>query len=135
MLVLHQEIKFFLVISICWWTIFCTKNQNIFPKSKSEIKKSNRESNLIAYPEKQYLPGSVFLLSLTTPNKQWVLLNRAPTSTHLHPPPLIFNQIHPPPPSSTHLHPAHFSLLPALCNILNKIWTKILHVIGKFAQI
>ena len=34
-----------------------------------------------------------------------------------------------------YLHPAHFSLRPALCNTLNNIWTKILHIIGQFAQI
>ena len=56
---------------------------------------------------------------------KWVLLNRVPTST----------QLHSPPPSSTHLHPAYFSLHPALCNTLNNIWTKILHVIGQFPQI
>ena len=54
-----------------------------------------------------------------------VLLNRAPTSTQLHPPPL----------SSIHLHPAHFNLHPALCNTINVIRTKILHVIGQFPQI
>ena len=31
---------------------------------------------------------------------KWVLLNRAPTSTQLHPPPPNFIQLHPPPPSS-----------------------------------
>ena len=35
----------------------------------------------------------------------------------------------------THLHPAHFSIHPALCNTLNVIRTKILHVIGQFPQI
>ena len=35
--------------------------------------------------------------------EKWVLLNRAPTST----------QLHPPPPSSIHLHLAHFNLHPA----------------------
>ena len=55
---------------------------------------------------------------------KWVLLNRVPTST----------QLHSPPPSSTHLHPAYFSLHPALCNTLNNIWTKILHVIGAISQ-
>ena len=39
---------------------------------------------------------------------EWVLLNRAPSSTQLH---------------------------PAFCNNLNNIWTKILHVIGQFPQI
>ena len=35
----------------------------------------------------------------------------------------------------THLlHPAHFSLHLALCNTLNVIRTKILHVIGQFPQ-
>ena len=62
--------------------------------------------------------------------------------THLHPAPSTFAQLHPPPPSSfqpppgsIHLHPAHFSLHPGLCNTLNNIWTKILHVIGQFPQI
>ena len=41
---------------------------------------------------------------------QRVLLNRAPSSTQLHPPPPSSFQ---PPPSSTHLHPAHFNLHPA----------------------
>ena len=50
-----------------------------------------------------------------------VLLNHAPSST----------QLHPPPPSSTQLHPAHFNLHLALCNTLNVIRTKISHVIGK----
>ena len=54
-----------------------------------------------------------------------ILLNCAPSSIHLHPAP----------PSSIHLHPAHFNLHPALCNTLNNIWTKILHVIGQFPQI
>ena len=45
--------------------------------------------------------------------------------TQLHPtPPSLFK----PPPSSIHLHPPHFSLHPALCETLNNIWTKILHV-------
>ena len=57
--------------------------------------------------------------------QKWVLLNHALTST----------QHHPSPPSSIHLHPTHFSLLPALCNTLNVIRTKILHVIGQFPQI
>ena len=66
---------------------------------------------------------------------QWVLLNRPPSSTRLHPPP----------PSSIHLHPAHSSLHPAppssirlhpaLFNTLNNIWTKILLIIGQFPQI
>ena len=50
--------------------------------------------------------------------------------TQLHAAPSTSTQLHPPPPSSIHLHPAHFSLHPALCNTLNNIWTKILHVIG-----
>ena len=54
-----------------------------------------------------------------------VLLNRAPTSTLLHPPP----------PSSIHLHPAHFSLHPALWNTLNVIRTKISYLIGQFPHI
>ena len=65
-----------------------------------------------------------------------------PSSIHLHPAPSTSTQLHPPPPSSfqpppssIHLHPAHFSLHPALCNTLNNIWTKILHVIGQFPQI
>ena len=125
---------------------------------------------------------------LVTPN--WILLNRAPTSTQLHPAPSTSTQLisistqlhlpppssfqpppssiylhpahfnlHPapststqliststqlhlpppssfqPPPSSIYLHPAHFSLHPALCNTLNNIWTKILHVIGQFLQL
>ena len=65
-------------------------------------------------------------------NYLWVLLNRAPTFTQLHPPPPSSFQ---PPPSSIHLHPAYFSLHPALCNTLNNIWTKRLHVIGQFPQI
>ena len=44
-------------------------------------------------------------------------------------------QLQPAPPSSIHLHPAHFSLHPAVCNALNNIWTKILHIIGQFPQI
>ena len=59
--------------------------------------------------------------------------------THLH---SIFTQLLPPPPnsfqpppSSIHFHPAHFSFHPALCNPLNNIRTKILHVIGRFPQI
>ena len=62
----------------------------------------------------------------------WVLLNREPTSTQLHPPPPSSFQH---PPSSTHLQPAHFNLRPALCNTLNNISTKMLHVIGQFPQI
>ena len=51
-----------------------------------------------------------------------VLLNRAPNSIHLHP-------------AHFSLHPAHFSLHPALCNTLNSIWTKILHLIGQFPNL
>ena len=40
---------------------------------------------------------------------KWVLLNHAPTSTQLHPPPPSSTQLHPPPPSS-------FQPPPALCN-------------------
>ena len=61
-----------------------------------------------------------------------VLLNRAPSSNHLHPPPTGSFQ---PPPSSIHLHPAHFSFHPALCNTLSNIRTKISHVIALFPQI
>ena len=61
-----------------------------------------------------------------------VLLNRAPTSTQLHSPPPTTTQLIS---TSTQLHPAHFSLHPPLCNTLNNIWTKILHVIGQFPQI
>ena len=61
-----------------------------------------------------------------------VLLNRAPTSTQLRPPPPSSFQH---PPSSTHFHPAHFSLRPVLCNTLSNIWTKMFHVIGQFPQI
>ena len=71
-----------------------------------------------------------------------VLLNHALSSIQLHPPPPSSTQLHIPPPSSfqpplssLHLHPAHFSLQPALCNTLNNIWTKILHVTGQFPQI
>ena len=54
-----------------------------------------------------------------------------PSSTQLHPHlPTSFQ----PPPSSIHLYPAHFSLHPALCNILNVIRTKILHVIVNFPK-
>ena len=38
-------------------------------------------------------------------------------------------------PSTTHLHPAHFRLHPALCNTFNVIRTKILHVHKQFLQI
>ena len=61
----------------------------------------------------------------------WVLLNRGPSSSQLHPSPRSSFE---PPLSSTHVHPAHFSLRPALCNTLNNIWTKILYVIGQFPQ-
>ena len=47
-----------------------------------------------------------------------VLLNCAPTSTQLHPPPISSTQIHPPPRSSFNLHPAHFSLYIALSTSL-----------------
>ena len=52
--------------------------------------------------------------------------------THLHPAPSTSPQLHP---AHFNLHPAHFSLHPALCNTLNNIWTKILHIIGQFPQI
>ena len=60
------------------------------------------------------------------------LLNRAPTSTQLNPPPPSSFQ---PPSSPIHLHPAHFSLHPALCNTFNVIRTKISHVIKQSPQI
>ena len=41
---------------------------------------------------------------------------------------------HPAPSTSTQLHPGHFSLHSALCNTLNIIRTKILHVIGNFPK-
>ena len=56
---------------------------------------------------------------------KWVLLNRAPNSTQLHPHPPTSSQLHSfppsslqPSPSSNHLRLAHFSLHPALCNTL-----------------
>ena len=68
---------------------------------------------------------SVFLFSRITFR---VLLNRAPTSTQLHPPPPCFTQLHlpppssfQPPPSSTHLHSAQLSLHPGHYNSLNNI--------------
>ena len=54
-----------------------------------------------------------------------------PSSIYLHPAPSTSKS----PCSSIHLHPAHFSLHLALCNTLNNIWTKTLHVIGQFPQI
>ena len=79
-------------------------------------------------------------LGITKPCTQ---LNPAlSTSTRLHPHSRSSTQLHLPPPSSfqpppmsIHLPAAHFSLHPALCNTLNNIWTKILHVIGQFPQI
>ena len=53
----------------------------------------------------------------------------------MHPPPSSSIHIHPAPVSSIHLHPAHFSLHQILCNTLNNIRTKILHVMGQFPQI
>ena len=74
--------------------------------------------------------------------KNRVLLNRAPSSIQLHPPPPSSIQLHSPPPSSfqpppssTDLCPAQVSLHPALCNTLNNISTEILDVIGQFPQI
>ena len=68
---------------------------------------------------------SVFLFSLITFR---VLLNRAPTSTQLHPPPPSSTQLHlpppssfQPPPSSTHLHSAQLSLHTGHYNTLNNI--------------
>ena len=55
--------------------------------------------------------------------------------TQLHPAPSNSTQLILTSTSSTHLHPAHSNLHPALCNTLNNIWTKILHVIGQFPQI
>ena len=52
------------------------------------------------------------------------MLNHAPFST----------QLHPPPPTSSDLHPAHFSLHPAVCNTLNAIRTKIQPAYGKFPE-
>ena len=65
-------------------------------------------------------------------NKRKVLINRAPTSTQLHPPSLSLFQ---PSSSSIHLHPGHSSFHSALCNTLNFNRTKILHVLGQFPQI
>ena len=41
------------------------------PKSKSEIKKSNREWNPISYLELAYLSGPATLVSLIAPNRQY----------------------------------------------------------------
>ena len=60
----------------------------------------------------------------------WVLLNRSPSSTQLHPTPPSSFQLSP---SSIDLHPAHFSLHPALCNTLNIVRTKISHL-GNFPK-
>ena len=48
----------------------------------------------------------------------------------MHPPPPSSIHLHLAPHSTIHLHPAHFNLHPALCNTLNNIWIKILHVNG-----
>ena len=53
----------------------------------------------------------------------------------MHPPPPRSIHLHPAPPSSIHLRPVHFILHPALCNTVNNIWTKILHLIGQFPRI
>ena len=37
---------------------------------KKKKKKKKKKSNLIPYPEQEYLSGSVLLLILTAPNKQ-----------------------------------------------------------------
>ena len=55
--------------------------------------------------------------------------------THLHPAPSTSIQLISTSTQLQHLHPAHFSLHLALCNTLNNIWTKILHVIEQFPQI
>ena len=46
---------------------------------------------------------------------KWILLNCAPTSIQVHPPPASSFQ---PPPSSIYLHPAYFSLQPTLSTLL-----------------
>ena len=61
-----------------------------------------------------------------------VLLNCAPSSTRLHPPPSSSFQ---PPPSSIYLDLAHFSVHTALRNTLNVIKAEISHVDGQFPQI
>ena len=58
-----------------------------------------------------------------------------PASIHLHPAPSTSTQLILTSTSSIHFQPAHFTLHPTLCNTLNNIWTKILHVTGQFPQI
>ena len=100
---------------------------------------------LYAYPDFLHLPRFILIEhTILIKRKKWylvrkpllkkfgVLLNHASTSPHLHaPPPSSFQ----PPSSYIHLHPTYFSLYPALCNTLNVIRSKILHVIRQFSQI
>ena len=80
-----------------------------------------------------------FMAKISTPS--WSCLTKGITKpcTQLHQAPSTSTNLHPAhfnlQTSSIHLRSAHFSLHPALCNTLNNIWTKILHVIGQFPQI
>ena len=104
------------------------------------LNRSTKEPITCLKGYKRLVPSLLLIVDLRI-KKMRVLLNRAASSTQLHPPPPSSTQLHPPlhssfqpPPSSIHLRPAHFSLHPALCNTLNNIWTKILHVIGQFPK-
>ena len=55
-----------------WWT---PKVAAFFPQSKFGTEKSEREWNPIPYPEYEYLSGSVFLVNLAAPKKQYFKAN------------------------------------------------------------
>ena len=100
-------------------------------ESYKTIETDFKKQCLLKISHKKNVSASI---SRVLQNFKWVLLNCASTSTQFHSPPPSSTQLHPlssfePPPSSIYLHPAHFSLHPALCNILNNIRTKMWHVI------
>ena len=102
--------------------------KDFFRFTKGNCKKLRIWSNLL---KKHLMENINFRAALVFVKMKRVLLNSAPNSTQLHPPPPSSFQL---PSSSTQLQPAHFSLHPALCNTLSVIRTKLSHVIGDFPK-
>ena len=66
-----SKINIFFLLSVCTHELLSTPKITTFlPQLKSGNKKSEPESNLIPYPQEEYLSGSEFLVNLSAPNKQ-----------------------------------------------------------------
>ena len=103
------------------WEQNFQKNKEVTGESSSSV------IGLVWTSSHWFLTGQMFLVSENV--LFWVLLNHAPTSTQLHPPPPNSFQ---PSPSSIQLHPAHLSFHPVLSTLLEPKYCTYLDNFPKF---